>query len=710
MILPFTDLKKPLAAGIVRSCSLACLLCLLGTGAFGAPIGAAGAAPAPASGEVTSLRLVPFPKKVTWAEGSFALDTARVLSGSGGTFELAQALIGEEMKRAGLPLPLARRLDGKGKAVLRLAAAEGGAMPEVGWPEAAKDESYALTVSPDGVTIRAETESGLFHGVQTLCQLIRANRRGNQLPCLNIQDWPSLRWRCFQDDLTRGPSTKLEVLKRQLDLGAFLKHNLFTYYMEHQYAWKKHPLLGPANGSLTPDELKALVAYGQSLHLDILGNQQSFGHFGNILKHKEYALLRETGDILCPVKEESYQLLDDLYAEVIPLLPCPFFNVCCDETYGLGEGPSKELVKQIGVGGVYARHLRRIHDLLKNNYHKRMMMWGDIILQHPEHLKEIPSDTILLIWGYDARASFEGQIVPFAKSGYEFFVCPGVNNWSRILPDFGVATTNIHHFVRDGAAHGTLGLLNTAWDDDGENFNAPSWHGYAWGAECAWNASTTSSEDFNRRLGAVLFGETGDHFGQAIEALAKTARLPGMQGMNNTRFWQLDLEPSRGNITNVVQLLVLVRPALAHLATCKKTATVNADLLDYFLFGAQRMELIGERLLGALEAAKFYQAAGGLPPAQARTKIEDAAAIMRRLRDTHEALGKRFAELWHLENKPYGLDWTIRRYDSAVAKYDTLIKRLTGACADATAGRSIPSPREIGLELGEPAVRSPRPR
>jgi hypothetical protein len=66
-----------------------------------------------------------------------------------------------------------------------------------------------------------------------------------------------------------------------------------------------------------------------------------------------------------------------------------------------------------------------------------MMMWGDIILQHPDQLEDVPKDTIMLTWGYDGRANFEEQIVPFAKSGYDFFVCPGVNNWNRILAPFG---------------------------------------------------------------------------------------------------------------------------------------------------------------------------------------------------------------------------------------------------------------------------------
>ena len=111
----------------------------------------------------------------------------------------------------------------------------------------------------------------------------------------------------------------------------------------------------------------------------------------------------------------------------------------------------------------------------------------------------------MLTWGYDARASFEDQIIPFAKSGYEFFVCPGVNNWSRILPDFGVAVTNIQNFVRDGVKHGALGMLNTDWEDDGEALNAVKWHADAWAAECAWNASATPDREFQppRRRGAL---------------------------------------------------------------------------------------------------------------------------------------------------------------------------------------------------------------
>ena len=92
----------------------------------------------------------------------------------------------------------------------------------------------------------ASEPAGLFYGLQTLCQLIRANRQGDALPCLTIRDWPSLRWRCFQDDMTRGPSSTLDTLKFEAALGSYLKLNLMTYYMEYQYRVHEAPEDRPA--------------------------------------------------------------------------------------------------------------------------------------------------------------------------------------------------------------------------------------------------------------------------------------------------------------------------------------------------------------------------------------------------------------------------------------------------------------------------------
>jgi hypothetical protein len=336
-----------------------------------------------------------------------------------------------------------------------------------------------------------------------------------------------------------------------------------------------------------------------------------------------------------------------------------------------------------------------------------MMMWGDIILQHPDKLDQIPKDTVMLTWGYGPQASFEDQILPFARSGYEFFVCPGISNWSRILPDFGAATTNIRNFVRDGAKHGALGVLNTAWEDDGESLHGYNWHGHAWGAECAWNASTTTPEDFNRRIGAVLFGEQGDHFGRAIELLAQTHRLPEMQGMNNSRFWQPDFAPSPKAYPDAAaarasaeKLLAIVRPAIEQLEACKKEATVNADLLDSFLFGARRMELIGQRMLDGLRAAEAYRQAyevAAKDKQRALSLLAEVEKLVQANRNAHHALEWEFIRLWLSESKPYALAWTMRRYTDVVQRYDDLAARLADARKKAEAGEPLPPPEDLGL-------------
>lgn len=649
--------------------------------------------------DAASLRLIPFPKELQLSPGNFALNRRLILEVGIDQQETLEAQLAVELKTAGYKPATSRKLK-QPPHTLRLSTKPRGKISSTSFREGATSEDYVLQIKPDSITVSGKGAEGLFYGVQTLRQLIRANRQNAALPCLTIRDWPSIRWRAFQDDLTRGPSSTLHNLYGQVALGAFLKQNIFTYYMEYQYAFAKHPAIGPKDGSLTPGELKALATFGKMQHLNILGNQQSFGHFTAILAHPEYAALRETPYLLCPTNEATYRLLDDLYSEVMPLLPFPYFNVCCDETEGLGTGPSKPLAEKLGVGGLYVQHIRRVHDLVQGKYGKRMMMWGDIILQHPEKLKDVPKDIVMLTWGYDPRANFEGQITPFAKSGYDFFVCPGVNNWSRVLPNFGAATTNIWNFVRDGAKHGALGVLNTAWDDDGENFNAPNWHGIAWGAECAWNASATKPEDFNRRIGAVLFGENSDAFGKAIAALMAS----GMDGLFNSQFWKIEfaaikLDAFATERAQLEKRLIPLREAIQHFETCRREAQTNPLLLDYFLFGARRLEFCVQRELDRLDAAVAYRDASSLAPDTAAASLTKAAASLRQSRDTLDALGKTFAELWKRENKPYALDWTLARYRAALAKYDTVLTKLDEAREAVRTGQPLPPAKDVGLEM-----------
>ena len=153
----------------------------------------------------TSLSLVPYPKQVTPETGNFSLND--------GVLEIRlpereQDLLGtalvQEMKRSGFTPP---KIVASAQTNFVLSLAKPGAKfvaPELptnaGEGESDPGESYALSVTPEGIICQGKSEAGLFYAVQTLCQLIRANLDGeNRLSCMTIQDWPSMKYRCFQE-------------------------------------------------------------------------------------------------------------------------------------------------------------------------------------------------------------------------------------------------------------------------------------------------------------------------------------------------------------------------------------------------------------------------------------------------------------------------------------------------------------------------------
>src|SRR6266498_5187275 len=343
-------------------------------------------------------------------------------------------------------------------------------------PATMNDEGYLLTVNANEVVVAGKTAAGTFYGLQTLKQLVRGEGASALIPSVKIADWPTMRWRAVSDDISRGPVPTVEYIKRQIRTEAFFKLNMHSFYMEHTFASESHPLIGPAGGSLTPTEIRELVAYARRYHVELVPEQQTFGHLHKALRLEKYADLAETpyGDVLSPQQEGSYKLIGDWYKELDELFPGEFFHIGEDETFELGEGQSRTEAQAKGVGAVYFEHLNRVRDLLRP-YNRKLMFWGDIALHHPDLIGNIPKDLIVMNWQYGARDDFWSSIKPFQDAGLQQFVCPGAQNWNQIFPNLDAATKNIGNFVRDGQKASAIGMMNTTWDDDGESLFEAAW-------------------------------------------------------------------------------------------------------------------------------------------------------------------------------------------------------------------------------------------
>lgn len=657
------------------------------------------------------LKLIPMPQQVEVMPGRHDLKLTLVSSAQGMPKLPAEQIMAELLKanlRPGTASQMTITLGDRPQMASQLKGLDLAALDDKG------PEAYVLIVEPRRITVAGNGPAGTFYGVQTLRQLIRANRTGTTIPCVRILDWPGLRYRGYSDDISRGPIPTMDFFKRQIRTMAEFKMNMLTFYTEHVFKLKKHPKIAPEDG-ITTEQIAELSEYAKQYHVELVGNFQSFGHFWNILKHEEYANLRETPGIITPAKEESYQFLDEVYSEIAPAYNSPLFNVNCDETYGLGEGPSKELAAQIGVGGVYVKHMIRLHDMLKEKYNKRMMMWGDIALEHPTIVQQLPKDTILLSWGYGARDNYDSAIEPFVKAGFEFMVCPGVSCWSQIFPNYNNAMTNIQNYVRDGAKFGAIGVLNTTWDDDGENLFHWNFYGTNWGAACAWQPANSNLDDFNAAYAAVSYGNGNEDLTKAIKLLADCVKNPLTENNMDRAFWVRPYGALATTYEMVLRqaddLCKTTSEAIALLESAKKQTTADIEDLDYLLFAARRLNYLGRSRQVGLNAAKGYTEALAKYPdlKPSEQALEEASAGAAGLVKTITDLRAEYERLWLLENRPWWLPEMRGKYDALLKDLSAQSERIVAAKTQLTTAKEPPDAAALGLKVLETSRRDTRP-
>ncbi len=518
---------------ITRWISLACLALL--PFASGAQVNDA----------VRALKVLPAPKQARIDEGKMAIKpSTTILIGNSEDRTAAETLQKEIQDRSGMKLPiktfsletmmaapttgnilLSRLTDRGWLSYLESQGVKAGDEP--GNHDLDK-QGYVIRATGSGVLVAGRTAQGVFYGVQTLRQLLHGEGNTLAVPALVIRDWPSMEWRGVSDDISRGPIPTLDYLKMQIRTLAEYKINLVGFNMEHVFDFQTQPLVAPKGAALTPVEIKELVAYASKYYITLLPEQQAFGHLHQFLKYEIYSDLAETphGHVLTPTNPKTYDFIRQIYSEVVPLFPGPFFHIGADETVELGLGQTEALAAREGLGRVYLEHLEKVFEIMQP-YHKQLMFWGDIAVKYPELLTILPKDMIAVPWEYDPEPSYDNIITPYTNAGLRVVVAPGAGNWGVIWPDLESAFVNIRNFVRDGQAHGAIGALNTTWNDDGESLLDMTWPALIFGAAASWQPGESSIDDFKNSYDWAFYRNDNDDrtFAEAMEKLDRSHTL-----------------------------------------------------------------------------------------------------------------------------------------------------------------------------------------
>jgi hexosaminidase len=418
---------------------------------------------------------------------------------------------------------------------------------------APRTQGYRLHITPTGIVIDGHEPAGVFYGVCTLVQILE--QAGTELPCLEIQDWPDIPARGVMLDISRDKVYRMETLYDLIDRLAGWKINQVQLYTEHTFAYRNHPLVWEKASPVTGEEIMALDAYCQERFIELVPNQNSFGHMERWLIHPPYAHLAETHDefdtpwgtrmkgpfSLAPEHPGSLALITSLYDELLPHFTSRMINVGCDETVDLGHGVSRAICEARGKGRVYLDFLLKVYaDLKKRD--RTMMFWGDIINnEHPELAAELPRDLIALNWGYEATHPFDVESRRFADSGVPFYVCPGTSTWCSLAGRTENALNNLLNAAENGVQYGAIGYLNTDWGDRGHWQMLPaSYLGFVAGAAYSWALESNRNMDVPAIVSRFAFEDPSGVMGRVAYDLGNVYRIPGLTMPNgNALFWAL---------------------------------------------------------------------------------------------------------------------------------------------------------------------------
>ncbi len=613
-----------------------------------------------------------------------------------------------------------------------------------------RSEGYAIQVDGSkGIAITAATDAGIFYALQTVKQLTTGLGANAVLCTANIIDWPAMRYRGLDDDLSRGPIPTLDFQKKLIRTIAAYKINLYSPYFEHTAAYAANPLIAPPGGTISAADAATLIAYARLYHVTVVPEQEAFGHLHNQLLWEQYQPLAETphGAVLAPGQHGSLALIKQEFTELAASYPGPFLHIGADETVDLGLGQTKLDVDSRGLAPVYLDFMQQIVTTLQP-LHRRLLFWGDIAQDSPDLLKSLPQSfkdtTIAIAWGYNPEPrGFAKLLTPFTNAGFETWVAPSVHNFRVVYPDYNLGLANIQQFTRDGQRLGSTGQLNTIWNDDGEGLINEDWYGILFGAAAAWQQGESSIDTFQQSYAQVFHGDASGALNQAqIELMAAHSVLKAQAQVGDASdniFW---LDPwskdgqkiaaqvrpythdlrihAEAALTLIAQARAVAgqkSPAPSDITTsmlydaAKYGATSSnlrePDAIDAMELGARRMDFIGLKFQLADEMAAGY--ARALADATSTDK-KARAGVSRELADLNGINGRMqdlrngttllrdlYESAWLRSNRPYWLRNILEQYDATAQLWIARADRIHSAQRQWADSKSLPPAEELGI-------------
>lgn len=403
-------------------------------------------------------------------------------------------------------------------------------------------QAYRMELSPNEVRITANAATGLFYGVETLVQLLRPANGALRLPQGRIVDWPDLQLRAiYWDDAHH--LDRLDYLMHALRQAAFFKIDAFVIKLEGHFQYKSAPAVVEPY-ALSPAELQKLTDYGLRYHIQLVPFLDGPAHIAFILKHPEYAGLREYPESnyeLCVTNPDSYKLLLGMYQDLLAAnRGVKYFYLSTDEPYYIGKANSSQCheaarERELGsVGRLLGEFLTKTANVL-HDQSRTVVFWGE----YPLTPDDIPSLPPHLVNGETYGRAFDAA---FKARGIREMIYVSTQGEEKLFPDYFIlpeseklhagrgGTPRVQDAVRKIASDPArqegdlLGAVVAAWADAGlhtETF----WLGYAAIAAAAWNPDAPAPQESMSAFYPLFYGPSVVNMDRLYELMSRQAQF-----------------------------------------------------------------------------------------------------------------------------------------------------------------------------------------
>ena len=223
-------------------------------------------------------------------------------------------------------------------------------------------DTYTLSIDSKGVKVQGGSQEALFHGVQSLVQLLALARKDSVLQGCSVTDRPVFPYRGMHVDVSRH-FRSLPFLKKQVDAMALLKLNRMHLHLTDAAGWRmpidSYPKLntiaawrpqrrwqdwgdngarycrqsdpGAYGGYYSKEELRELVRYAAARHIEVVPEIEMPGHSDEVVAVYPELSCNGTGGDLCPGKEATFKFIEDVLTETMDIFPSRLIHIGGDE-------------------------------------------------------------------------------------------------------------------------------------------------------------------------------------------------------------------------------------------------------------------------------------------------------------------------------------------------------------------------------------------